>query len=168
VVASNNAVIGGTGAFVGVRGQLGAGANTVANRQASITEDPRNRRNFGGGKFRIYVTLYPMAQPEVIFPVHRARAGETLSILMTGLGPTRPGVNPGTPFPADPPQVVNSPIEVIVNERQAEVLAKVGVPGTTDVYRVDIRVPEMTERGTATMQVNVAFIAAQPIRFAVH
>src|SRR5438034_7685729 len=41
-----------------------------------------------------------------------ARVGETLVVTATGLGPTRPGVNPGTVFADNPPQEVNSPVEV--------------------------------------------------------
>ncbi|MBI3683877.1 MAG: hypothetical protein HY235_26175 [Acidobacteria bacterium] len=38
-----------------------------------------------------------------------------LSLIATNLGPTRPGVDPGQPFPASPRQIVNSPLEVTVN-----------------------------------------------------
>src|SRR6266496_4284537 len=42
----NNAIVGGAGAFLGVRGHVGSSvtAQTVATRQASITEDPATRR----------------------------------------------------------------------------------------------------------------------------
>ena len=36
-----------------------------------------------------------------------AKAGEVLIAKATGLGPTRPGVIPGQPFPTDPIQEVN-------------------------------------------------------------
>jgi uncharacterized protein (TIGR03437 family) len=37
-----------------------------------------------------------------VTPARPARAGETLIVMATGLGPTRPGMNPGTPFPENP------------------------------------------------------------------
>ena len=54
-------------------------------------------------------------------------AGEILSLFATGLGPTRPGVDPGQPFPSNPPPAVNSPVEVMVNGAAAEVLAAEGI-----------------------------------------
>lgn len=183
VRGSNNAVVGGTGAFVGARGQLGAGTTAVANRTASITEDPADRRINGGGKFGIIVTLYPMSRPEIVSNQGRpeilhadsqpvtasgpAHAGETLALIMRNLGPTRPGVDPGATFPVDTPQVVNSPVEAVVNGRPAEVLNKVGLPGAIDVYRAEIRVPNDTEPGVATLQMTAAFIAAPAVRFSV-
>ena len=110
VAGSNNAVVGGTGAFVGVRGQLGGGQGTSI-RIASITEDPANRRTNGGGRLTVVVTLIPMSRPEVVpadsgpaivhandfSPVTAAKpakAGEILTLFASGLGPTRPGVDP--------------------------------------------------------------------------
>jgi hypothetical protein len=108
-VNGNNAVVGGTGTFVGVRGQLGGGQGTSI-RLASITEDPTNRRTNGGGRLTVVVTLIPMSRPEIVTtasgpavfhadfsPVTAAKpakAGEVLMVRATGLGPTRPGVDP--------------------------------------------------------------------------
>jgi uncharacterized protein (TIGR03437 family) len=52
-----------------------------------------------------------------------AAAGE-VSVFATGLGLTTPGVNPGQPFPASPP-AVNSPVEVLVNGKSADVYAPI-------------------------------------------
>ena len=150
VTGSNNAVVGGTGAFLGVRGQLGGGGGPVPRRGASITEDPANRRSHGGGKSSIIVHLIPLSRPEIVATptgpavTHSndfslvtasrpARPGEILSLFATGLGPTRPGVDPGKPFPAAPLAVVNSPVDVTLNGRPAEVgrvprRCTVGVP----------------------------------------
>jgi hypothetical protein len=49
-------VIGGTGAFLGARGQQ-SGINQVFGRAASITEDPSDRRIFGGGTGKLIVQL---------------------------------------------------------------------------------------------------------------
>ncbi len=47
--ASSIAVTGGTGAFLGVRGQAGFSAITTVGRAASVAEDPAMRRTLGGG-----------------------------------------------------------------------------------------------------------------------
>jgi len=175
-------VIGGTGAFLGARGQVG---NAVtAFRVASISEDPANRRINGGGPKRAIIHLVPLFRPEVtltqgvpavthssdfslVTATKPAAAGEVLSVFMTGLGPTEPGVDPGQPFPASPAAVVNSPVEVTVNGKSAEVLAAVGFPGTVDGYQVNFRVPSDTAKGTATIQVSAAWIPGPPVSITV-
>jgi hypothetical protein len=52
---------------------------------------------------------------------------------------------------------------VTVNGRPAELLNKIGWPGTTENYRIDIRVPEGTPAGTATLQVSAGFITGGQI-----
>ena len=42
------------------------------------------------------------------------------------------GIEPGQPFPATPLQVVNSPLEVMVNARSADVLGAAGYPASVD------------------------------------
>jgi hypothetical protein len=182
----NNAIIGGTGAFLGARGQSSQTSlsQTFPFRQASITEDPANRRIYGGGKARFVETLIPLFVPQIIntsngpavahstdfTPVSASKPaapGEILSVFMTGLGATRPGVDPGKPFPASPLQAVNSPIEVAVNGKPAEVLAADGVPGAIDGYQVNFRVPPGTVSGTATLQVSAAWITGPEARIAV-
>jgi uncharacterized protein (TIGR03437 family) len=70
-------------------------------------------------------------------------------------------------FPSNPLAVVNSPVEVTVNGSSADVVNKIGWPGTTDRYRLDIRVPDGTAPGIATLQVTAAFIAGQEVRMPV-
>ena len=179
----NDAIVGGTGAFFGARGYAGQGALTVPARRASMTEDPGNRRRNGGGKTRYVLHVIPLARPEVLTtssgptifhsdfsPVNAAqpaRAGEVLILVATGLGPTRPGVDPGKPFPADPLPQLNSPLEVTVNGRPAETLLSIGRPGTTDRYRVDFRVPEGTTAGLGTVQLSTAWIAGPEAAIAI-
>ena len=126
----NFAVIGGTGAFLGARGQ----AATISNcfRGTSTFENPINRRTFPAGAWKLVIQLLPLSTPEVVSItagpgiVHSsdfalvtaarpAHAGEVLALLASGLGPTRPGVDPGQVFTASPAQIVNSPIDVLVN-----------------------------------------------------
>jgi hypothetical protein len=59
-------------------------------------------------------------------------------------------------------------VEVTVNGLQADVIAKIGWPGETDTYRVDIRVPAGTTPGPAAIQITAAWIpgsaVAVPVR----
>jgi hypothetical protein len=169
----NWAIVGGTGAFLGARGTVG-GTNGVA-RAASMAEDPANRRLNGGTAFSFLIHVIPMSAPQIIQTangpavVHSndfslvssakpASAGEVLSLFATGLGPTVPEVDLGLPFPSSTLSAVNSPLTVMVNGKPAEVLAAVGYPGAVDGYQVNFRVPSETAQGTATIQLNVAWI----------
>jgi uncharacterized protein (TIGR03437 family) len=156
----------------------------MATRVASVTEDPANRRTHGGGKFTILVQLIPMSRPEIITTatgpaiVHSndfspvtaarpARPGEILSLFATGLGPTRPGIDPGKPFPASPLALVNSPIEVIVNGRPAEVIGAAGFPGSVNAYQVNFRIPSDAAPASATIQLGAAWVNGPEVRMAV-
>jgi hypothetical protein len=182
--AGNFAITGGTGAFLGVRGQGASGGMVVANRNASVREDPARRRVNGGGNASAVVQLFPMSRPEItqtligpavshssdfvlVTASRPAAPGEILSLFATGLGPTRPGVDPGTPFPATPLAPVNSPVEVLVNGRPAEVLSAVGFPGAVDGYQVNFRVPPDAARGVATVQVSAAWIAGAAVNITI-
>ena len=188
VTGGNNFVItGGTGAFLGVRGQMGVAANppgVAVQRAASMTEDPANRRRNGGGTQRWVAHLIPMSAPQIITtgtgpavshssdfsPVtvsKPAAVGEVLSLFATGLGPTVPAVDPGQPFPSSPAATVNSPIEVKVNGNSAEVLGAVGFPGSLDGYQVNFRLPGGVAKGMATIQVSAAWIAGPAVQIAV-
>jgi uncharacterized protein (TIGR03437 family) len=122
--------------------------------------------------------LVPLEQPQIVVsggvpavyhadltPVTAAKpaaAGEVLVAMASGLGPTRPGVDPGQPFPpnpANPLQAVNSPVGVTVNQQAAEVINAVGWPGLVDTYRVDFRVSDAITSGTAAIQLTAAWIA---------
>ena len=177
----NNAIVSGTGAFLGVRGLKGQAAlpNAIPVRQASIAEDPANRRKNGGGSSRFLLTVIPMSEPQVVTTANGpaithssdfsivsaskpAAPGEILSVFVTGLGPAR-GVDPGKPFPTSPLAVVNSPVTVAVNGSPAEVLAAVGLPGTVDGYQVNFQVPKDAARGSAIVQVTAAWIAGPTV-----
>src|SRR5262249_27748766 len=173
--AFNLAITGGTGAYLGVRGQLVRGPVTTGARVASITEDPANRRANGGGKIRWIAHLLPLFTPQIAVaatgpavvhasdftPVTTAKpaaAGEILSLFATGLGPVRPGVNPGQIFPLSPLAAVTSPVEVRVGGQRAQVLAAVGFPGSVDGYQVIFRMPANVPKGVAAIQLSVAWI----------
>ena len=87
-----------------------------------------------------------------------ARAGETLIVYAKGLGPTSPDVTPGDKFPSEPLAIATSPVEVLVNGRSSPAINQIGLPGTTDTYRVDFRVPDDTVAGTANVQISAAWV----------
>ena len=186
VTVGNFVVTGGTGAFLGARGQVGAEdppPGVSIQRNASITEDPANRRQNGGGTQRWVVHLIPMSAPQIVTtasgpavfhsdfsPVTAAKpakAGEVLIVEATGLGPTVPGVDPGQPFPTDSLFQVNSPVDVTVNGRPAEVINNIGWTGLVDTYRIDFRVPDGTTAGMASIQITAAWISGTAVGIAV-
>jgi hypothetical protein len=180
----NIAIVGGTGAFFGARGQVanpdrqsGTGSDLSSR---SIRENPGLRRVNGGQNTQFSLYVVPLFRPETAMTANSpaithsndfslvsaskpAAAGEILSLFATGLGPTRPGVDVGQPFPSDPPAIVNSPLQVTVNGKPAEVLGAVGLPGAVDGYQVNFRVPADIGKGTATIQVSAAWIAGTPV-----
>jgi hypothetical protein len=180
----NLVVAGGTGAFLGARGQMSTRLlpGGPGPRTASVTEDPARRRNNGvGGRVQFVVYLIPMTRPEItttpngpsiahsndfslVTATRPAKSGEILSLFARGLGPTRPAVDLGRPFPADPPAVVNSPVEVTVNGKPAEIIGAVGYPGSVDGYQVNFRVPSDASPGMATIQLGAAWIAGPEVR----
>lgn len=167
-VQADMTVTGGTGAFLGVRGQAGQGGVRLAGRIASMTEDPANRRIHGGGARRYVFHLLPMERPEIVgvfhadfTPVNSARPAqpdEVLILSARGLGPTRPGIDPGASFPLSPTQPVNSPLEVTVGGSPAEVINAIGWPGQQNLYRVDVRMPKVAGP-MAALQLTAAWIS---------
>jgi uncharacterized protein (TIGR03437 family) len=184
---ANVTIAGGTGAFLGARGQMVATffPGVIPFRSGSVTENPEKRRdNAAGEHFRFVMQVIPLTRPEIartaagpaivhadtFVPVsasNAAKAGETLSLWATGLGPTVPFVNPGEKFPAKPLSVVSSPVEVTVNGTAAELIGAVGYPGSTDGYQVNFRVPGGTARGLATIQLSAAWINGATVQIPV-
>ena len=184
MIAGNIAIVGGTGAYLGVRGQLGASAAPVPARNTSMGEDPANRRMYGGGKQTVELYLIPISRPTItttssgpavvhssdftpVTTTNPAKAGEILSLFATSLGPVRPNVDPGKAFPASPLAIVNSPVDVTVNAMAADVLGAAGYPGSTDGYQVNFRIPAGAAHGTASLQLTVAWIPSAPVSIAI-
>jgi uncharacterized protein (TIGR03437 family) len=155
-------------------------SSATPERTASITEDPAKRRQNGGGHIASVLYGIPLSRPEIVITgsgpaiAHSndfslvsaskpAAAGEILSLLATGLGPTRPTPDPGQFFPSSLLAVINSPIDVTVNGKSAEVLGAVGYPGTDGIYQVNFRVPAGTGPGAAAIQVITAWIPGAPV-----
>jgi hypothetical protein len=180
------ALIGGTGAFLGASGYAGV-VRSAGIRSSSALEDPANRRINGGGTRRLVVHLIPMTWPEVLavptgpaifhasdsLPVTAdkpARPGELLVISASGLGPVKPNLGPGQPFPAFQDgklHEVNSPVNIAVNGKPAKVVNKIGWPTLNNVCRVDFVVPEGTAAGMATLGLSVAWINGPEVKFPV-
>jgi uncharacterized protein (TIGR03437 family) len=174
------AIVGGTGAYAGARGIMYTTAG-ITIRTTSQVEDPSMRRINGGGRATYVFQLFPMFRPEVLVGaagpviIHAdysavtsdkpARPGEILILYAKGLGPTTPSVNPGDPYPSEPLAIVTSPVEVLVNGKSSPAINQIGVPGSTDTYRVDFRVPDGTVAGAASVQISAAWVtgAAAPI-----
>ena len=152
-----------------------------------MVEDPAYRRINGGGTRREIIHLIPLTRPEVlslptgpavfhaadfspVTPEKPARAGELLMMSVSGLGPVRPNLDPGKPFPAwqtGKEHQVNSPVEVMVNGKAAAVTSAIGWPGMNNVYRVDFLVPEGAAAGPATLGLSVAWINGPEVKFPV-
>jgi hypothetical protein len=181
---ANYVVVGGTGAFLGTRGYMGApagGPPITPLRAASVAEDPANRRTFPGGSIRQGIYLLPMNTPEIVTtaggpaivhasdytpvtPAKPAKPGEVLVLFASGLGPTRPSPEPGQPFSADPLPVVNSPVDVLMNGIFAEVQYAGGYPGAVDRYQVNFRVPDGISSGMASVHLTSAWIAGGDVK----
>jgi hypothetical protein len=181
-VTGNFSVVGGTGAFLGARGQAATIVNT--HRPTSTFENPINRRTFPSGLWKIVVQLIPMTTPVValtatgpailhasdfslVTTAKPAHAGEVLTLFASGLGPTRPGVDPGQVFTLSPAQVASSPIDVLVDGKAGDVLYAGGYPNTVDSYQVNFRMPADTAPGIAAIQLSAAWIAGAEARIPV-
>jgi hypothetical protein len=177
-------VVGGTGPFLGMRGYFAPVQDSISpERQTTDCEDPSYRRinaDPGGNKRHPVLYLIPLTQPQILMTpngpaiVHAsdgtlvttakpAKAGEILSLFASGLGPTKPGVDPGQPFPAAPLQPVNSPVEVLVNGQPGNVSYAGGYPGAIDGYQVNFRVPDGATPGQASVQLTSAWISGPPV-----
>lgn len=184
VGGGNFSVIGGTGAYVGARGQAAFSSSFTPSRAASYTEDPANRRSLGGGTFQLWINLIPFSRPEVVTTaggpaiVHSsdnsqvssaspARAGEVLTLYATGCGPTGPTPDPGQLFQASPLSIVQSPLRITVNGVTAEVLYAGGYPGTEDTYQVNFRIPSGVAPGPAALHLTTAWISGKDVTMAV-
>src|SRR5205823_5458933 len=150
----------------------------------SVREDPSLRRAFGGGKYRSTLYLISQSPPRIsttttgpavthskdftaVTSSKPAAAGEILSLFATGLGPTRPSVDPGKTFPLDGSAAVVAPVAVLVKGKPAEVLGAVGYPGSTDAYQVNFRMPPDVGPGTASIQVSAAWIVGPEVNISV-
>jgi uncharacterized protein (TIGR03437 family) len=66
-----------------------------------------------------------------------------------------------------PLQVVNSPVQVLVNENPGDVLYAGGYPGAVDGYQVNFRVPDGVTPGEASIQLFSAWIGGPSVNIPV-
>jgi hypothetical protein len=178
VPRANYTVTGGTSVFTGAHGYYFADIDPLNNvRVTSIAEDPAYRRVNGGGTLHLTLYLVPATPAQVVALYHTdfslvtrlnpARPGQTIIARATGLGPVRPAVDPGQPFPKDQEVIVSSPVTLMVNDQPVDTLKAVGWPGTADNYGVYFPVPGGTPAGAGTVRLGVAWMwgPASEIRF---
>jgi len=172
---SNLTVVGGTGAFFGVRGQIVHSAvvpRPGGRTPASIAEDPSIRRALGSQAGYTYtIQLIPQSAPQIEKVYHMdfqpvsasspAQRGETLIVQAKGLAPVA-GARFGDLAP-ETPSPISVPVEVLFGGRTAQVVNKVGWPGTVDTYRVDFRVPDDAS-GEVDLKVSTAWMPAPSVK----
>lgn len=93
----NNAIFGGTGAFLGARGLSGRAATPqdIPDRQASMSENPANRRSHGGGRERFVLHVIPLSHPEIAQTLTGPAVAHSSDFsLVTAAHPAAPGENP--------------------------------------------------------------------------
>jgi uncharacterized protein (TIGR03437 family) len=62
---------------------------------------------------------------------------------------------------------VNSPLDVTVNGKPAEVLYAGGYPGAVDRYQINLRVPDGLAAGLASLQLASAWVPGPEVRIAI-
>lgn len=181
-IAGNNTIVGGTGPFQGARGTMNQSQG--GSRVTSQIEDPSMRRSNGGPKAQFLLQVFLPVPPQIVVasgglagifhadwtPVNSsspARSGETLITYTAGLGPTQPLLGAGEVFPGEPFAMVTSPVEVIVGGQPVAAINKLGVPGTSDTYRVDFRVPDAAPAGLVPVSIRVAWLEGPSIQMPV-
>jgi len=82
-----------------------------------------------------------------------ARPGARVQILATGLGRVRPDWPTGLPAPVDNPPAVVAPVRVYLDGIPMEVLRASLAPGYIGFYTVEFKLPEIVNRGPASVYV---------------
>jgi hypothetical protein len=145
------AVYGGSGAYIGLRGQ-GSNAGGSNFHITLMKEDPAARRANSGGQLKLDFYLYDGRRPEILMAWHAAdgspvtdsrpaQGGEILILEVKADWPTLPRREPGQVFAQEPLPLIAIPVEATLNGLPAEVINAVAWPGSRDRYRLDIRLP---------------------------
>jgi hypothetical protein len=169
-------ILGGLAAFLGAIGSHDNGSVSIPPRQASVAEDPANRRLWGGGKLKLTYYVYPRFRPAVeviddhpavyhadftpVTHANPARPGETLTLAATGLGPVNPDLAPpgAVVFSGPPFQEISLPLKVLFNGVDVTVTNKIGWPGQKSIYRVDFQLPSDAVNGRGILQLVLTWI----------
>lgn len=89
----------------------------------------------------------------VVTPSNPARAGETLSVFVSGLGPVNPAVADGTPGPASPPSQATQAISVYVGGKSATTSFAGLAPQLIGLYQINFVVPSGLSSGDVSLDV---------------
>ncbi len=84
---------------------------------------------------------FRVSDMSLIGPGNPARAGESIALLMTGLGQVLPGLTTGEYAPADPEAMVAGPLQVSIGGRAATGVQATAWPGFAGLNRVVLTVP---------------------------
>ena len=175
------AIIGGTGPYIGVRGQMATTIDTSpvgenpSVRFASAAETTALRRINQGGVTKFVLQIFPTFSPDALMyddltplvfhsgdeslvtVTNPATPGELLTVLARNLGPTNPQVFPGQPFPGNTAAAVNSPVDLQVNGTPVDVAQAVGTPLAVNVYDVTFVAPNGPS-GINSAQIFVGYV----------
>jgi uncharacterized protein (TIGR03437 family) len=87
---------------------------------------------------------------------HPVKAGDTIVLLATGLGPVSPPVAAASPAPSNPLSLPVNPIEVTIQGKKARVLFAGLAPGFAGVFQVNAIVPDDVAVETAAQLIVIA------------
>ncbi|MDX2153374.1 MAG: hypothetical protein SFV54_21705 [Bryobacteraceae bacterium] len=84
-----------------------------------------------------------------------ARAGARLQILAAGLGAVRPEWPTGLPAPLENPPAVVAGVRALLDGAPVEVLKATLAPGYVGFYLIEVRMPDLVNRGAAELYLEV-------------
>ncbi|HBY58882.1 MAG TPA: hypothetical protein DEH78_03615 [Solibacterales bacterium] len=96
--------------------------------------------------------------------MHPARAGTRIQILAAGLGAVRPDWPTGLAAPIDNPPSVISAVRVLLDGAEVEILRATLAPGYVGFYLVEVRIPDLVDRGAAELHLEVEGQASNRVR----
>lgn len=100
---------------------------------------------------------------EPVTVANPARQGEVVSVYATGLGAVSNPPPSGAPALSDPVSVTVNGATATVSGRPAVVLFSGLAPGFVGVYQVNLRIPEATPIGNATLVITSQGVSSQPV-----
>jgi uncharacterized protein (TIGR03437 family) len=102
----------------------------------------------GAGQGKIYRVLDDGSSP-LAEPGSPAQAGETITILATGLGVVSADVQAGTPGPSDPPATTVNPVTVLIGGVETGAVFAGLQPGAAGFYQLKVVIPDGAPKGDA-------------------
>ena len=93
-----------------------------------------------------------------------ARAGSRVQILATGLGRVRPDWPTGLAAPLESPPQVVAPVRAFLDGFPVDVLQATLAPGYVGFYLIEVRLPEMVNRGAAILSIEAGGRTSNRVR----